>query len=82
VQIVSKVRGVVTEVEHIGSAHTDAELALLLTAARERLHPGQGELDLGPLARGRGQYRGCRGLDASVSRGVPARLDEPWCGGR
>ncbi|TCM33226.1 transposase [Kribbella sp. VKM Ac-2568] len=48
-QIVSKVRGVVVEVEHIGSAHTDVELALLLTAARERLHPGQGELDLGPL---------------------------------
>jgi hypothetical protein len=47
---VSKVGGVVVEVEHIGSAHTDAELGLLLTtAARERLHPGQGELDLGLL---------------------------------
>jgi hypothetical protein len=49
VQIVSKVRGDVVEIEHIGSAHTDAELGLLLAAARERLHPGQGELDLGLL---------------------------------
>ena len=32
-----------------GSAHTDAELALLLAAARERLSPGQGVLDLGDL---------------------------------
>ena len=36
-------------VEHVGSAHTDAELALLLAAARERLSPGQGVLDLGDL---------------------------------
>jgi hypothetical protein len=49
VQIVVKVHGEVVEVEHIGSAHSDAELAVLLAAARERLHPGQGELDLGPL---------------------------------
>ena len=33
----------------MGSAHTDAELALLLAAARERLSPGQGVLDLGDL---------------------------------
>ncbi|HEU5008891.1 MAG TPA: IS1634 family transposase [Jatrophihabitantaceae bacterium] len=49
VQIVDKVGGDVVAVEHIGSAHTDAELALLLSVARERLHPGQGELDLGAL---------------------------------
>ena len=35
--------------EHVGSAHTDAELALLLAAARELLSPGQGVLDLGDL---------------------------------
>jgi len=39
----------VERVEHVGSAHTDAELALLLAAARERLSPGQGVLDLGEL---------------------------------
>ncbi len=35
------------EIEHIGSAHDDAELALLKAAARQRLAMGQGELDLG-----------------------------------
>ena len=44
-----KVGGDVVAVEHIGSAHTDAELALLLSVARDRLRPGQGELDLGAL---------------------------------
>ena len=34
----------------LGSAHTDAELVLLLSAARERLWPGQDGLDLGDLA--------------------------------
>lgn len=36
-------------VEHVGSAHTDAELELLLHAARERLDPGQLAFDLGDL---------------------------------
>jgi hypothetical protein len=49
VPVVTKAHGVVIDVEHVGSAHTDAELALLLHAARELLHPGQGELDLGPV---------------------------------
>ena len=35
------------EIEHIGSAHDDAELELLKAAARQRLAAGQGELDLG-----------------------------------
>jgi Transposase DDE domain len=35
------------EIEHIGSAHDEAELELLKTAARQRLAAGQGELDLG-----------------------------------
>ena len=36
------------EGEHIGSAHDDAELALLKAAARQRAgYRGQGELDLG-----------------------------------
>ena len=50
VQIVTR-RGRQTErVEHLGSAHTDSELALLLSAARARLSPGQDALDLGDLA--------------------------------
>lgn len=35
--------------KHVGSAHTDAELQLLLRAASELLNPGQGVLDLGPI---------------------------------
>jgi hypothetical protein len=50
VQIVVKDHGEVVDVEHVGSAHTDADLALLLAAARERLQPGQEALDLGELA--------------------------------
>lgn len=34
-------------VEHLGSAHTDAELAVLVQVGREKLQEGQGELDLG-----------------------------------
>jgi len=49
VQVVTKAHGEFTDIQHVGSAHTDAELALLLHAARELLHPGQGELDLGPV---------------------------------
>jgi hypothetical protein len=34
------------DIEHLGSAHDDAELELLKAAARQRLAAGQGELDL------------------------------------
>ena len=46
-QIVAKRAGVRRIVEHLGSAHDDLELALLLQVARERLAAGQDELDLG-----------------------------------
>ena len=36
------------DIEHIGSAHDDAELEVLKAAARQRLAAGQGELNLGP----------------------------------
>ena len=49
VQVVTRQGRQVERIEHVGSAHTDAELALLLAAARERLSPGQGVLDLGDL---------------------------------
>jgi hypothetical protein len=47
------------DIEHLGSAHDDAELELLKAAARQRMAAGQGELDLGleatgPAWRGRG----------------------------
>src|SRR5450759_2546402 len=50
VQVVTRRGRQVEQVEHVGSAHTDAELALLLAAARERMSPGQDVLDLGALA--------------------------------
>jgi hypothetical protein len=47
VQIVHSSRRGSRDIEHIGSAHSDAEVALLKAAARQRLAKGQGELDLG-----------------------------------
>ncbi|WOQ15464.1 IS1634 family transposase [Raineyella sp. W15-4] len=50
VQIVTREGRQVVAVDHVGSAHTDAELGLLMAAARERLVPdGQDMLDLGPV---------------------------------
>ena len=46
VQIAERVGGRDKVIEHLGSAHTDADLAALLAKARDRLHPGQGEFDL------------------------------------
>lgn len=37
-------------VEHLGSAHTEAELAVLVQAGREKIQAGQGVLDLAGLA--------------------------------
>ncbi|MGH8828401.1 MAG: IS1634 family transposase, partial [Jiangellaceae bacterium] len=51
VQVVTREGRQVVEVDHVGSAHTDAELELLLQAAEDRLRPGQETLDLGPLER-------------------------------
>lgn len=50
-QVVTREGRRVVGVDHVGSAHSDAELELLLVAARERLAPGQEALDLGPVER-------------------------------
>ena len=63
VRMVTRRGRVVEQVEHVGSARTDAELALLLSAARERLSPGQDALDLGEAACGCATPGRCRGLD-------------------
>ena len=47
VQIVEKRSGVRRIVEHVGSAHDELGLALLMQQAREKLATGQDELDLG-----------------------------------
>ena len=45
VQIVDKSGGQYRIVEHLGSAHSPGELAALMQVGREKLHPGQEELD-------------------------------------
>ncbi len=47
VQIVYSSRGGARRIEHLGSAHTEAEVVALKAAAAQRLAGGQGELDLG-----------------------------------
>jgi hypothetical protein len=47
VQIVYSSRRGSREIDHLGSAHSDAEVELLKAAARQRLAAGQGELGLG-----------------------------------
>ena len=47
VQIVLATRRGSRKIEHIGSAHDDAELEVLKAAAAQRMLAGQGELDLG-----------------------------------
>jgi hypothetical protein len=49
VQIVEKRHGVRRIVAHVGSAHDAAQLAVLMTSARDRIHAGQQALDL-PMA--------------------------------
>ena len=60
VQIVHKVGRRVARIDHIGSAHDDAELALLTEIARQRLHEGQGVLDLAPVTGAQGGLSGAR----------------------
>jgi hypothetical protein len=47
VQIVYSSRRGSRRIDHLGSAHSEEELAALKAAARQRLAAGQGELDLG-----------------------------------
>ncbi|MEU7632471.1 hypothetical protein AB0C34_21160 [Nocardia sp. NPDC049220] len=47
VQIAAKQRRRNKVLEHLGSAHTDGDLAAPLEASREKLHAGQQQLDLG-----------------------------------
>jgi hypothetical protein len=47
VQIVHSTRRGSRRIEHIGSAHDEAEVAALKAAAQQRLVEGQGVLELG-----------------------------------
>ncbi|MBO0610922.1 hypothetical protein [Myceligenerans salitolerans] len=46
VQIVHSQHKGSRDIEHVGSAHTDADWELLVAAARQKIAAGQGELDL------------------------------------
>ena len=57
VQVAERRDGRDVVLEHVGTAHDDAELAALMALARKKLYPGQGELALegmpGPVTDGR-----------------------------
>jgi len=63
VQIVHSMRRGSRDIEHLGSAHDEAELEALKAAARQRLAEDQRELDLGPDAAG-----GAGPLEITASR--------------
>ena len=67
-QIVHSTRRGSRDIEHLGSAHDEAELEALKTAAQQRLAQGQAELDLG--------------LDVTVGSGpleiVSSRMAHLW----
>jgi len=52
VQIAHTRRGVQSIVEHIGSAHDDAQLAALVQTAKDKIHAGQQSFDLDALTPG------------------------------
>jgi hypothetical protein len=68
VQIVHSSRRGSRDIEHIGSAHDDAELEVLKAAARQRLTAGQDELDLGLEPTGPADQRAGGPLPITSSR--------------
>jgi len=62
-------------VEHLGSAHTEAELAALMQAGRRKIEAGQGELDLGLEPQ---QDRGTAIVQAKVSRLLVEVIETAW----
>jgi Transposase DDE domain len=75
VQIVHSSRRGSRDIEHIGSAHDDAELELLKAAARQRLAAGQDELDLGLAGLGR---RAAARVDAAPLPITSSRMGHLW----
>jgi len=77
VQVVRKHRGQRTILAHVGSAHTDAQLGILLEQARRIAAEDQGVLDIEVPARtqsidGVADWRsGTLSLSPGVSKGAP-----------
>jgi hypothetical protein len=68
VQIVHSSRRGARDIEHIGSAHDEAELEVLTAAARQRLAAGQDELDPGLQPTGPAHRRAGGPLPITSSR--------------
>ncbi|GAA3859295.1 IS1634 family transposase [Tessaracoccus defluvii] len=77
VQIVEKQRGVRRIVEHLGSAHSEAELAALMQAGRDKLAANQPELDFDTGAGGRPRA-GAAIVEGKVSRLLVDVLRDSW----
>lgn len=77
VQIAVKQGGRRTIVEHVGSAHTDSELAALMQLARGKLHAGQEELDLGLDVPGN-SGKGPSLITAKRSRWLVEAVETAW----
>ncbi len=73
-QIVVKESGRVRVLEHLGSAHSPGELAALMQVGREKLHPGQEELDLGLDP----SDRGSAVVQSSSSRLLVEVIQDAW----
>ena len=76
VQVVHKQGRQVVGIEHIGSAHDDAQLAVLMEVARARLLPGQDTFDLtSPSATSRSAASTSSGAGAGAQvAGMSSRL--------
>lgn len=60
VQIVHSTRKGSRDIEHLGSAHTAADVEVLKAAAKQRLHAHQDPLDFGDGRPGSGTIRASR----------------------
>jgi hypothetical protein len=82
VQIVHSSHRRSRDIEHIGSAHDDAELELLKAVARQRLPAGQGELGLGPGFGGQGAGGPVPPSRSPLPGAAPKPAVTPPAGGR
>ena len=74
VQVVWKSRHGSRDIEHLGSAHTDAEVEVLKAVAAQRIADGQDELPFGVPAR-----QGPVSLEITSSRMVGCWTRSPRC---
>ena len=78
VQVVAKEHGVRRIVEHLGSAHDEAELAALMRLGRQRLLAGQQVLDLGEALNNDADEVGGQGTTRSEERRVGKECRSRW----